>query len=299
MFASSAFVLAALTMTGIYMNSRNEESQDNGYTIDFTELEESADDKYREIAQNTETQQESAPQVLEDDLDYMPMEAGSAQVEIPGLTSEKADALKDQLEQETRAAQAEEIPDIMENAAPENALADNDAAPDGNGQDAETPAGELPEAEQQEVSSSGVVTVRALHFSEEDGLIKPVNGETLIPYSMNGMTYFTTLDLYKYNPAVMISAPEGTTVSACAEGKVVNIYEDAEIGHAVTMELGDGYMLTYGQLKDINVSLNSYVNAGEAIGSVAAPTKYFCLEGSNLYLKLTRDGNPVDPERLF
>ena len=167
MFASSAFVLAALTMTGIYMNSRNEESQDNGYTIDFTELEESADDKYREIAQNTETQQESAPQVLEDDLDYMPMEAGSAQVEIPGLTSEKADALKDQLEQETRAAQAEEIPDIMENAAPENALADNDAAPDGNGQDAETPAGELPEAEQQVVSSSGVVTVRALHFSEE------------------------------------------------------------------------------------------------------------------------------------
>ena len=61
MFASSAFVLAALTMTGIYMKSRNVESQDDGYTIDFTALEDSTDDKYEEIAQNTEVNQENAP----------------------------------------------------------------------------------------------------------------------------------------------------------------------------------------------------------------------------------------------
>ena len=86
MFASSAFVLAALTMTGIYMKSRNVESQDDGYTIDFTALEDSTDDKYEEIAQNTEVNQENAPDGLEDDLDYTPMEVGSGLIEIPGLT---------------------------------------------------------------------------------------------------------------------------------------------------------------------------------------------------------------------
>ena len=35
MIASSAFVLAALTMTGIYMKSNQEESQDDGYAIDL------------------------------------------------------------------------------------------------------------------------------------------------------------------------------------------------------------------------------------------------------------------------
>ena len=39
MLASSAFVLAALTMTGVYMKGQNVESKDDGYTLDFTALE--------------------------------------------------------------------------------------------------------------------------------------------------------------------------------------------------------------------------------------------------------------------
>lgn len=45
MLASSAFVLAALTMTGVYMKGQNVESKDDGYTLDFTALENNADDK--------------------------------------------------------------------------------------------------------------------------------------------------------------------------------------------------------------------------------------------------------------
>ena len=65
------------------------------------------------------------------------------------------------------------------------------------------------------------------------------------------------------------------------------------------MDLGDGYRITYGQLKEINVSLDSYVNPGETIGVVASPTKYYSVEGANLYLKLTMDDVPVNPEALF
>lgn len=284
MFASSAFVLAALTMTGIYMQSRNVESQDNGYTIDFTALEESTDNKYSEIAQNTQTKGEEAPDILEDDLDYTPMEVGSGQIEIPGLTDAAAEEPANSPAAEIKSSQKEEISNEEDNSEAET----NETQMDETGQ-----------PQTKDVASQDVMAITTLHFSEANGLIKPVTGETIIPYSMGGSTYFATLDQYKYNPAVIIGTEENSAVSACAEGRVISIFENEEIGHAVTMELGDGYVITYGQLKNINVSLDSYVKAGDVIASVAAPTKYYSVEGSNLYLQLTKDGVPVDPERLF
>jgi len=289
MLASSAFVLAALTMTGIYMKSRNVESEDDGYTIDFTAMEDSAEDKYQEIAQNTETEQADAPEMLEDDLDYMPMEVGSGLVEIPGLT--------DDLTEEFETPPTEQLLDEADTLLMEKPDAEPAETP--KEEQEESPEETPEEAESEEAASPDVIVDRALHFSETDGLIKPVNGDTVIPYSMEGSTYFATLDQYKYNPALMIGAEEGSVVSACAEGRVVSIFEDEEIGHAITMDLGDGYMVTYGQLKEINVALDSYVDPGEAIAYVAAPTKYFTREGSNLYLQLTKDGVPVNPESFF
>ena len=140
---------------------------------------------------------------------------------------------------------------------------------------------------------------KELHFAESDGLLRPVSGEVLIPFSMDSSVYFSTLDQYKYNPALMLDAEEGTSVAACAEGKVIDVFQNAEIGNAVTMDLGDGYQITYGQLQEISVSLDSYVNPGEQVGTIAAPTKYYSIEGANLYLKLTMDGTPVNPELLF
>lgn len=289
MLASSAFVLAALTMTGIYMKSQNTDSEDNGYTIDFTAMENSVDDKYQEIAQNTETEQESAPEMLEDDLDYLPMEVGSGLVEIPGLT--------DDLTEEIEMPPAEQL--LNETDASLLEKPDTEPVEEPGEEPAELPEETPEEAENEEAASQDVVVDRTLHFSETDGLIKPVNGDTVIPYSMDGSTYFATLDHYKYNPALMIGAEEGAVVSACAAGRVVNIFEDDEIGHAITMDLGDGYMITYGQLSGINVTLDSYVDPGEAIACVAAPTRYFIREGSNLYLQLTKDDVPLDPASFF
>ena len=34
---------------------------------------------------------------------------------------------------------------------------------------------------------------------------------------------------------------------------------------------------------------------GDVIAEVAAPTKYFSVEGTNVYFKLTKDGEPVNP----
>ena len=155
------------------------------------------------------------------------------------------------------------------------------------------------QTEEAENAAGSDVVAETVHFAESDGLLRPVSGEVLIPFSMDSSVYFSTLDQFKYNPAMMIAAEEGSGVSACAEGVVVDIFQDEEIGHAVTMDIGDGYQITYGQLYDINVTLNSHVEPGDIIAFVASPTKYFSVEGSNLYLKLTANGTPVDPEALF
>ena len=295
MLASSAFVLTALTMTGIYMQNKNKESKDDGYTLDFTALENNAENKYQEIARDSGDNHkigEGVEQLLtgdgagislienkEDDLDYMPMEAGSGNVEIPGLT--------DTLNLDNEVIGEKEIGEKPEEPGTTEESEETEDSESGKNR------------EGKKTASQNVTVAKELHFAESDGLLRPLEGEVMIPFSMDSSVYFSTLDQYKYNPALMLVAEEGMTVSACAEGKVVDIFEDAEIGRAVTMELGDGYQITYGQLKEISVSLDSYVNPGETIGVVAAPTKYYSVEGANLYLKLTMDGTPVNPEALF
>jgi septal ring factor EnvC (AmiA/AmiB activator) len=107
--------------------------------------------------------------------------------------------------------------------------------------------------------------------------------------------YFPTLDQYKYNPAIVIQANEGDMITAAAAGKVTEVFTDPQIGNAVTMDLGNGYEVTYGQLEGILVSEGSYVSMGDMIAQVAAPTKYYSVEGTNVYFKLTKDGSPVNP----
>lgn len=134
-----------------------------------------------------------------------------------------------------------------------------------------------------------------LSFSPQEGLVWPIVGKVLINYSMDKTVYFQTLAQYKYNPAIMIEAAEGETIAAAADGRVSGIYYDTQYGNCVQVDLGDGYELTYGQLGNIDLKEGDYMEVGDIIGTVAAPTKYFSVEGTNVYFKLTLNGEPVDP----
>ena len=50
----------------------------------------------------------------------------------------------------------------------------------------------------------------------------PVSGDVLIDYSMDGAVYFPTLEVYKYNPAVILSAQADQQVlRSCQQQGVV------------------------------------------------------------------------------
>ena len=134
-----------------------------------------------------------------------------------------------------------------------------------------------------------------LNFSEEDSLLWPIVGNVLINYSMDSPVYFPTLEQYKYSPAIVIQAKEGQNITAAARGKVVKIEKTQELGNVVTMEIGNGYEIIYGQLTNIQIKEGDMVEKGEYIADVSSPTKYYSVEGDNVYFALRKDGKPVNP----
>jgi len=161
---------------------------------------------------------------------------------------------------------------------------------------------EEPEKEEEiaETSSDAVALETAdLSFKPEDKMGWPVVGDVILNYSMDQAVYFATLEQYKYNPAILISAEEGSNVSASAKGQVVKIGETSELGKYVVMDLGDGYEVTYGQLCDLQVKEGDVVARGQVIGCVAKESKYYAVEGSHVYLKLTKEGEPQNPLEIM
>ena len=151
------------------------------------------------------------------------------------------------------------------------------------------------EAPQTEEASASDIVAEEFGTAGELSLCWPVQGEVLMEFSMDHSVYFQTLAQYQYNPAMIISAPQGTEVLCAAPGTVIEVGTVNEYGSFVTMDLGDGYELTYGQLGDVTLEEGETVAAGETIGVIAAPSRNYVQEGDNLYLKLTKDGAPVDP----
>ncbi len=138
-------------------------------------------------------------------------------------------------------------------------------------------------------------STKALNFQAESKMSWPIAGNVLINYSMDSTVYFATLNQYKYNAALIIQGDVNSKVASAADGIVEEIYTDEETGISLKVDLGNGYKAIYGQLKEITVKQGDTVSKGSIIGYVSEPTKYYSIEGSNLFFKVTKDDTPVNP----
>ena len=274
MLASSVFVLAALTVTGVYVRNNNRAEKED-YVVDFEALEHGSEELAENMVEGEELDTLFAG-VGTDDLDYDPnfQEANSLHVEN---TENENDAIKktgekdekdmsglsksgESDDKEVNQEEDEKLTSDKKKDDPVKESADKKTKPATDKAEEEEEAGMFDEtvdtAMSGEVQTEGIAaTVQPeLDFNEEDGLVWPIVGDVLINYSMDKTIYFPTLQ-----------------------------------------QLGNGYELTYGQLENITVSEGSYVHVGDGIGTVAAPTKYYSMEGTNVYFKLTKDGQPVNP----
>ncbi len=138
-----------------------------------------------------------------------------------------------------------------------------------------------------------------LDFSDTSRMAWPVMGNVLLDYSMDTTIYFPTLDQYQCNPGVVIQAEVSQPVVAPANAKVLSVSADEELGNYVVLDLGNEYVATCGQLKDVKVMENEYLESGQVLGYVAEPTKYYSVEGSNVYFELKHGEKTVDPLDYF
>lgn len=144
-----------------------------------------------------------------------------------------------------------------------------------------------------EATKESMAAVNA--YNGKDKLIWPVTGNVIIPYSMDTTVYFETLDQYQCNPALYLKADKGTAVKAIYGGTVSSVTENNRHGKMLTIDMGNSYKMTYGQLDQVTLKKGDVVETGAQIGTVADPTDYFLLEGSHLYIKMTKNGKEVNP----
>lgn len=153
-----------------------------------------------------------------------------------------------------------------------------------------------PEETTKDNLSEAGASVSKFSFSADSVLIWPVETtDIVIEYSPDSTVYFATLDKYKTSNAICIRSEIGIPVYASADGIVNDIGYNEEIGNSVSLDLGSDYILQYGQIKDIQVKEGDAVKEGDLLCYVANPTKYYTVEGPNVYLKLTVGDKAVDP----
>lgn len=204
-----------------------------------------------------------------------------AQTETPDSTKEA--------EQQTQSEEA--TTDLIVNEAEtDSPMAETEREDTGN-ENGETETQEEETNEITQTAGDG----NAVSFDSNSKLLWPISGSILMNYSMDKTVYHSTLDQYKYNPALIISGAEGDQVISAAPGIVKSIDKTAETGTTVNVDLGNGYELFYGQLKEVPVNVGDYVGVKTILGYVSQPTKYYSVEGSNVYFEMRKDGQPVNP----
>lgn len=304
MGASACLVLAALTMTGIYVKNKGADELSDGYQMDYETLDSSMEEieSFFPTFPSESEEDMGISSILgndpsaDDALDYAPdyEETDTLNILIPGLTREEADLLADE------AAMAADAGRISQDAETEPV----DPVEEAGTQNVEVAQAEVSSEEVQEGVTQDVLvqggaeempTVTANSFVAGEALSWPISGKVLISFSMDKTVYFATLQQYKYSPGMVMQANVGDEITSVAAGTVIEVSEDAEIGKYVKVDIGGGYTTIYGQLQNITAYEGGSVDVGSVLGYVAEPTKYYSVEGANAYFALTKDGEPADP----
>lgn len=259
LLASILMLVAVFGMTGMYISEQRNEKQQAKLEQEQKEQEELAKQQEQEQKEQETT---AVDQVIRPENDDF--------LDAPEVVTSKEEQPAEEPEQ------------------PEAEAAGETAEPNSAEEKEETQRKE-PAKETAAVSSEP-----ELHF---DAVFMewPLQGAVLMDYNVEQTIYFKTLDQYKYNPAIIISGNVNDKVLSVADGIVSNIETNEVTGCVVTVDLGDGYSAVYGQLKEVPLHAGDFVEAGAVIGYVGEPTKYFSLEGPNLYFQMIKDNEAIDP----
>ena len=266
LFGVAIFCITAIATVGALSIGGNEEDNTPDSLVDLNET------------QNPDTKEQVA--------DITNNNTDEPQVKDPGEVAEKPE-----LPQPQEPSQATEDPKVAEKepeAEPPSHVAEQPVIPEDG----------VKEPEQAEVLSPQLIAEQ-LNFDKAAGLMWPISGNVVIPYSPDHGVFYKTLDQFSTSEAIVLSSTVGTEVKAAAKGVVTSIEEDVRTGTTVTLALGNNTSLVYGQLEVADLKEGDVIEAGECLGTVAEPTRYYVMEGPNLYFQVMEGEETIDPTELL
>lgn len=137
--------------------------------------------------------------------------------------------------------------------------------------------------------------IKGLNFSAETGMLWPVAGEALIPFSPDHAIYHKTLDSYRTSNYIYLAAELDSPVTMAADGIVSSVKEDLKTGTTVTVRVSEDHEVVYGMLSNVVVKEGDFVDEGTVFAKVAEPSRYFAEDGCGVYVQVREQGEPVNP----
>lgn len=134
--------------------------------------------------------------------------------------------------------------------------------------------------------------------AKQKGFVMPSNGSITKTYSDTALQYSKTYGDMRIHQGIDITCKSDERIKASANGVVSNISDDAFYGKVISIDCGEGIVVRYCGMKDVNVKTGDSVSAGTVLGTVGnVPCE--CEDGTHIHIETLKDGELCSPASLF
>lgn len=133
--------------------------------------------------------------------------------------------------------------------------------------------------------------------SSDNSFIKPCEGETIRPYSMDSLVYSDTLQEWITHRGIDIKGEMYQEVRATQSGTIKSIKNDPRYGTSIVIEHKNGFKTVYSCLLGTSDGLeeNQEVKQGDIIGKIGNSGVFETADGAHLHFEMLKDNEYVNP----
>lgn len=129
---------------------------------------------------------------------------------------------------------------------------------------------------------------------------RPLSGDEVTGFSADALAYNETTRDWRTHEGVDIAAPLQSAVCAAADGSVLTIYEDRQLGMTVVLQHSGGYTTHYANLApEVPVSVGQHLAAGDTLGTVGQTATIETATVPHLHFSIYQNSSPINPTRFF
>ena len=176
---------------------------------------------------------------------------------------------------------------------------DSETGPDGGAQEVYSPEDQYVQALAESSGTADDVTERrkTRYPDTVDKTLYVMTFEHQNPVEGSVTSAFGGLDdpldgVSDFHYGLDIAAPEGTPITALADGEVLETGVSASYGNYAVVSHADGFTSLYAHCSEVTAAAGSLVKMGDPIAKVGATGR---VTGNHLHLEIWKNGNAVDP----